>query len=1442
MRLTGIGSGRMLRSVGIQVLGPTTVDDSQSLSPRDRTVLGALVVDRGSVTAPDRLAEALWGEDVPGSWRKVVQNSVVRLRRALGPAAIETTSDGYRLALGADDVDAWRFEHLLATAQSLAQVGESDRVAYTLDRALGLWRGEPLQDLDGWPPASAEVGRLQELRRSSEEHLAEALLDVGEHEQVIPRARALAAAEPLRERRWEILALALYRSGRQAEALRALSHARRTLRDELGIEPRAELVALEQAMLDQDPALATPAARGAVSERCPYKGLEVYDVDDADWFFGREAIVEACRRRLAQVGALVVAGGSGSGKSSLVRAGLVPRVRGDGRAVALCTPGADPAAAVATALSVTGSDAALVVDQAEEVFTLCHDVTKRNAFAATIADHAARRPVVMVLRADHIASTAAHRELSRMVEDGLFLLGAMNENELRDAIEEPARLAGCRLESGLVDLLVRDVLDEPGALPLLSHALVETWTRREGSVLTVAGYRDAGGVRGAVARTAERLYEALPESQRVLARALFLRLVETTEHDVVRHPVPMRALGEEPEQRAVVDTLSTARLITVGQDTVEIAHEALASAWPRLRGWLQEDREGQRMRQHLAAAAAEWEACDRDPSELYRGARLRTALDWASTADASLTSVERAFLDAGAERERTDAEVLREQAQTQARSNRRLRRSLAAVAVLLVCALVAGAIAIDQSARAGDERDRAEATARATAVQNLASQSRNLRNTKRDLAALLAVAGYRLAPGPETESALFATFTGSPGFVGHLHGADAWRSGMFLPGGHALALVDSAGELRVFDADRLTETEYVTISSAGVVDAAMAVSRDGSTLAVAVDTGDEDAPSELRVLDPTTLQPGFDALPLDFAVRSLAVSPDGRLVAVSGGDDARVEIRDARTGALAAAVDAPPAPTSAPSEGPTAALAFAAPDRLVIASHAGAIRTIDAGTGRELDSIEVDPNLAGPVYAGDRGQAGWVVRLTADGRTAVTSGPEGTMRWDLSTGRPLWRTPAGPQGCRSFAIVEAPDARVICGVDTYAVALDLETGVTRPERYEGNQNMIGDLAISADGRVLAAIIGTDLEDVQDDGASPTATIWRVDGTGPVHRKLGTGPLVPGGYNPEGDLLQVREPSDTTGPVRQAPVPLDPNHDQRVIDPETGAVVDELDEMAAAFWAGRGDVLVGLCTDGAGCRYDLARDARPRGGRSPGELGIAVPAGILPDGAHERVIVWDFDGHVRAASPDGSPTSPSFDIPATGPEFFSAWTLGVSPDGRTLVGTSFEHGLHSWDVATGERTAGPLPDYVIHAMSPDGEVVAWTQDSRIRLFDPRTLEPLSEQLPASFGRILYLWFSADGQRVLIASGDGAYRLVDWPSFSLLGDPIPFGRGIPGPWSYPDLRSDGEEMVLPGLNGVTVWDLDTETWLDRACALAGRDLTEAEWQQYLGAFGPQQEICA
>ncbi|MGH8977744.1 MAG: AfsR/SARP family transcriptional regulator, partial [Acidimicrobiia bacterium] len=259
--------------MGIRVLGPVGIDGAERLSPRDRAVLGALVVERAAIVSPERIAEALWGEALPASWRKVVQSSIVRLRQKLGPQAIETTSSGYRLTLGADEVDAWSYEQLLDHAHTLAELGEVERAGYTLDQALALWHGEPLVDLDGWAPAAAEAIRLQELHRLGEERRADTLLAGAQHERLIPIARSLIAAEPLRERRWELLALALYRSGRQAEALRAIADARRLLRDELGIEPTTELLALEQDILDQSPSIAAPTAPRLVpTDVCPYKG------------------------------------------------------------------------------------------------------------------------------------------------------------------------------------------------------------------------------------------------------------------------------------------------------------------------------------------------------------------------------------------------------------------------------------------------------------------------------------------------------------------------------------------------------------------------------------------------------------------------------------------------------------------------------------------------------------------------------------------------------------------------------------------------------------------------------------------------------------------------------------------------------------------------------------------------------------------------------------------------------------------------------------------------------------------------------------------------------------------------------------------------------------------------------------------------------------------
>ena len=207
----------------------------------------------------------------------------------------------------------------------------------------------------------------------------------------------------------------------------------------------------------------------------------------------------------------------------------------------------------------------------------------------------------------------------------------MRRDELRRAIELPAKRAGLRVEPSLVSALVGDVAEEPGGLPLLSTTLVELWEERSGRTLREASYEASGGVSGAVARLAERAYRRLSEPQRERARAILLRLADAEEAAPVRRRVPLSELETERDEdaAAALAVLTESRLVTVDEGTVEVAHEALLSEWPRLRAWLEEDAEGRRLHQHLIQAAAEWQGSGRDPAELYRGARLASALEWA---------------------------------------------------------------------------------------------------------------------------------------------------------------------------------------------------------------------------------------------------------------------------------------------------------------------------------------------------------------------------------------------------------------------------------------------------------------------------------------------------------------------------------------------------------------------------------------------------------------------------------------------------------------------------------------------------------------------------------------------------------------------------------------------------------------------------------------------
>ena len=369
---------------------------------------------------------------------------------------------------------------------------------------------------------------------------------------------------------------------------------------------------------------------------CPFKGLASFDVEDAAFFFGRERLVAEMAARLAGAPLLGVVGASGSGKSSAVRAGLVAGLAagalpGSERwARVLLRPGEHPMATLERRDAPRSTEQGrrlLVVDQFEELFTLCRDEAERAAFvAAIVAAAEGDTAVVVAVRADYYARCARYPALARLLAANHVLVGPLQRAELRRAIELPSQRAGLRIEPELVDRLLADVELEPGALPLLSTALFELWERRDGRLLSLAGYERSGGVRGAVARLAETAYARLDPAQQAIARRILLRLAgEDAGGGAVRRRVALDELEADHDEAVgdVLDVLAASRLVMVSAGTAEVAHEALLREWPRLRDWLEEDAEGRRLHHHLATAAREWHAGGRDPGELLAGLASR---------------------------------------------------------------------------------------------------------------------------------------------------------------------------------------------------------------------------------------------------------------------------------------------------------------------------------------------------------------------------------------------------------------------------------------------------------------------------------------------------------------------------------------------------------------------------------------------------------------------------------------------------------------------------------------------------------------------------------------------------------------------------------------------------------------------------------------------------
>jgi DNA-binding SARP family transcriptional activator/WD40 repeat protein len=1399
--------------VGITVLGPLTVDGSGRLSPRDRVVLQALAARQGKPVRADELIDALWSDRPPPSAAKNLQSCIVRLRKALGPEAIVTTARGYVLMVAADGLDALRFEEQVERARELMAVGEADRVAFLLEQALALWRGPAFSDLPDWPPAQDEAGRLDVLHHEAEEMYVDALMRSGRPRETLARGHAMVRAAPLRERRWELLALAQYQAGAQGEALATIRRLRTMLAQELGIDPSPDMLALEQAILNQDGTLVVPHAQVGPAQ-CPWQGLKAYDIDDADRFFGRAQDVETCLDLLQRTSFVALVGPSGSGKSSILRAGVLATLRGRGATVVVITPGQRPLRSLAALPDDAGPDTVLAVDQAEEAFALCDDPEERRSFLERLAREAARRPVLVTVRGDRLTQATEHPGFGRLVEQGLHLVGTLDEDGLCDAIEGPARQAGLLIQPGLVDLLVGEVRDDPGALPLLSHALVETWLRREGSTLTVDGYQASGGIRGAVAQSAEHLYARVDPDHRQLLRDLVLRLVSPgTDGEAVRTRVPRRLIASDADHDQLIEMLVEARLVTSDDGVLEITHEALARAWPRLREWLDDDIEGQRTRHHLSGAADAWDTLGRPDSELYRGVRLTRALEWQVSTASTLTDNERSFLEAARAANEAEEHSAAERARAQTRLIHRLRLVLAGAVVLLVLALAAGGIAVHQSQRAGDNAARAEASTVAAEARRAGAQA--LTTADIDVSMLLAVAAVRLDDSPATRDSLQSALARNPELIASTQmggGMVTWLD--VSPDGRTVATFDEANTVRLYgisSGELLGEYQAGTQRRSSVVSMKVTFSPDGERLAVtqAAPTREPVVLLNAATLEPVAAQPqGLDQW--RWQPNSLAFSQDGQHLAVTlqRVEGVGTELRETSGWAVVWNLGRPDRPLRIRLEDGRGGVALS-PDGTRLYTTAPL-------TIHDLVTHNRPVKVPEPVVQ---------IALSPDGRLLAGSvDQDGLVLLDDSTGKVLRRLEGN--GVAPYYVVFSADGRRVASIS-----------------LENGEAMVWDVAR---GKLLVRLPLSESGEKVDLSADGSTAYTAGSGTSLRH------------WDVEGDrrfvsLIAARKPGrlESFGLAQAAPgggfVAIPDSDRVTFFDVVAG------NSNEASFRGGRYSSPLGswhpdgvhyaLATDGTVRVWD-ARDA---------ELVLeAKPSGRFVKGLDystdgTRLVIGEISGRMTMLDSETlAPVGRSVELDQ------GVCCVAAGPDNRTAIALTglldpsgfLKNLITRWalvDLESGEVRAaddvgidGDSVDF-----SPDGRHAAVAgRGGEVLVLDLETGGPVRPPVIVSDTELHDVTYSPDGQR-LVATGAA-------PSVTVLDGRtgLPLARVVT-PRAYLGGagfgRDPGTILISAGGNGpVYEWNTDIDRAVDFACRVAGREFTEAEWSAQFGSR-PYQETC-
>ncbi|GAA1805664.1 hypothetical protein GCM10009682_29400 [Luedemannella flava] len=1144
--------------------------------------------------------------------------------------------------------------------------------------------------------------------------------------------------------------------------------------------------------------------------RCPYQGLTAFTSEHVEWFFGRTRVVETLLERLGRSPLTALVGPSGSGKSSILGAGLLGTVDADAalRArwrVLVMTPTEHPLDALSdqlaklsggqvdrvraeldadpTALDLTVRNALiagpahtralLVVDQFEEVFTLCADPGERERFVAALVDAVTgpdrRTTVVLGLRADFLSWLVRLPRLADALgPDGYQVVGPVSADDLRDIIVRPAARAGLTVEPELLTRVLADAAAEPGALPLVSHAMLETWRHHSGPTLTLADYEASGGVRGAIAQTAEQLYSALEPADRDTVRRIFLRLTalgvgtEDTRRPIDR--VELDGLADEQEISDLLDRLVAARLIVVDDRTVQVAHEALIGAWPRLNRWLVDDRADLVIHRRLTEAAQTWSSLGADPGALYRGAQLSAARAWAEDHQGELNEQEASFL--AASRALADAELTAAKQRTSL-----LKRLLAGMGVLLVVAVIGGVVAVRQSGAARHEQ-------MLSLAGELALQARSLAGDDPRLAQLLAVEAQGLNANEETTGALLSAAAMPRRLQLNVGGPGV--SGVALNPDHTLLATSFVGgKIGLWDPDR--GIQLATLTAYDSTTYRVLFGRDGRLVTTGENnTADGKKTGSIIVWDPVTHAKiaQFDLPGLTYAVD---VSPDGKTVAAGlwNGD---VVLIDVATG-----------------------------DRRVLAHHRTWMSSLSfSADGSLLASVArpEDPVVwtvaTGRVLATLKGPDAVTVRFGRTGSMlAATADFAGLYLWDFSSGRPVTLPRLTAPGEYAWTNSAPTNGRIAIGDEAGKVTLwDLEKRRPLQVYQDRGRTETRSITLSEDGTMLVSagfngtVVVRDL--TKDDFTESTAQINDLR------------------ISPGGDIIAAAAGDGTV----------------RMWDPH-GRPLPSLDghpdEVAALAFRPDGRLLAAAARNISVTLWDLARrkaatDARFVAGHGATTDVVYSPDGRLMATATLGLWVWDVS----------DPASP-VDLNEHFKDGF-ATSLAFTPDGRQLVAGAADGMIRTWDVGTGEVTnqtpsgQGALQDI---AVSPDGSVIATAGDSRtVALWDRVTHQRLA-LLDGHTAAVQVLAFSPDG-RLLASAGDD-HTIAIWDvrrrthRFTLSGHTGRI-RGLA-------FAADGT-LISGGDDGRIVrWSLDPAEAVRRVCANAGAGLSRDEWAAHLPSLDYQ-----